>query len=297
MSRWNDEIVADMRYAFRALRRSPVFSGAAIAVLGLGLGASTAVFSIADAVLFADLPHPEPGRLVRIYEQNSPTNLFQLSSADYLAITGLQRSFDAFGAVQRAEAAIAGTGTPQQLQIARATSGFFQALRTHAAQGRVIDARDDTPGAPAVAFVSDDFAERELGGANNATGRAITIDGVSHTVIGVLPRGVDELAGINVNVWAALRINPPTRRGPFWLRGIARVRDGVTIDAAARDLASISAQEFPLWASSFRDSTAKLTPYPLRKTIVGDADRQVGLFAGAVALVLLVAVARAGHAS
>src|SRR5262249_28253855 len=101
---------------------------------------------------------------------------------------------------------------------------------------------------------------------------------------------VDELAGINVNVWSSLRMNPPTRRGPFWLRGIARLRDGVTIDAAARDLASISSQEFPLWATSFRDSTAKLTPYPLRQTIVRDAERQVGLFAGAVTMVLLVAV-------
>ena len=267
-----------------------MFSAASIIVLALGLGATTAVFSIADAVLFADLPHPEPDKLVRLYQQNSPTNLFGLSTVDYLAVRDQQKSFEAVGAVQRSEAALSGAGTPEQIQIARATAGFFQAVRAEVGNGRLIDSRDEDPGATPVAVVSYDFAERNLGGAQRALGRSLTVDGRSHDVVGVLPAGVDELAGIQVDVWPALRLATPERRGPFWLRVIGRLRDGATMDDARRDLAGISQRVFPLWASSFRDSTAKFTPYPLRQTIVGNANRQVGMFAGAVALVLLVAV-------
>ncbi len=286
-----DDIVADVRYAFRALRRSPVFSAASITVLALGIGASTAVFSIADAVLFADLPHPQPDRLVRVYQANpASTNLFQLSTVDFNALRAQQRSFEAFGVVQLAGAALSGAGAPQQVLLARATSGFFQALRAPVISGRLTDPRDDQPGATPVVVVSSEFAERNLGGVGGAVGRSLTIDGVSHSVIGVLAKGVDELAGIRSSVWPALRMDPPTRKGPFWLRGIGRLRSGATIESATQDLAGISARLFPMWASSFRDSTARMTAYPLQQTIVGNANRQVGMFAGAVALVLLVAV-------
>jgi hypothetical protein len=130
--------------------------------------------------------------------------------------------------------------------------------------------------------VSYALAERSLGGAEAAVGRSITLDGVSHVVVGVLPRNVTELAGIRASAWPALQLQAPTRRGPFWLRGIGRLRAGVTVETATSDLAGISGRVFPTWASSFRDQSARLTPVSLRRTIVGDTGQGLTLFAGAV---------------
>jgi putative ABC transport system permease protein len=285
-----EELAADLRFALRALRHNPGFTAAVALVLGLGIGASVAVFRVVDTVLLSDLPYPHAERLVRIVEQNSPTNLWALSTVDYQAIRDQQRSFDAFGVVQRGEAALAGAGSPQLVHVGRATAGYFAALGVTPELGRLVEARDEPVGAPAVVVVSHAFAERSLGGAAAALGCAVTIDGVSHTVIGVLPAGVNALAGVPAAAWPALQPPPPTRRGPFWLRGIARLRAGLTVEDAQRDLAGISRRLLPLY-SDWHDSTALLTPGLLREAMVRRAEGPVTLFAVAVALVLLVAIA------
>ncbi len=289
MSSLLETLGADCRYALRGLRRNPVFTLTAVVVLGLGLGATTAVFSVMDSVILADLPYPDPGRLVRVFEQNSATNRWALSTADVLAIREQQRSFEVFGGVQRDEAALSGSGAPERVVVGRASAGFFQAIGVPVARGRQVEAADEAPGAPAVAVVSHDLAERRFGGVDQALGRALTLDGTSYQVVGVLPAGRDELGGLRASVWPALQLQTPTRRGPFWLRGVGRLREGVTIEDARRDLAVISRRLLPVW-SDFRDSTAALTPVLLRNSIVGRAGRPVGLFAGAVLLVLLLAI-------
>jgi putative ABC transport system permease protein len=280
---------ADCRYALRGLRRNPVFTLTAVVVLGLGLGATTAVFSVMDSVILTDLPYPDPGRLVRVFEQNSATNRWALSTADVLAIREQQRSFEVFGEVQRDEAALSGSGSPERVVVGRASAGFFQAIGVPVARGRQVEAADEAPGAPMVAVVSHDLAERHFGGVDQALGRALTLDGTSYQVVGVLPAGRDELGGLRASVWPALQLQAPTRRGPFWLRGVGRLREGVAIEDARRDLAVISRRLLPVW-TDFRDSTAALTPVLLRDSIVGRAGRPVGLFAGAVLLVLLLAI-------
>lgn len=281
----------DLRHSLRSLGRNPGFTTAVIVVLGLGIGAATAVFSVVRTILLTELPYPHADRLVRVYQQNSPTNLFGLSTVDVQAIEAEQQSFDAFGVVQRNEAALAGAGSPERVVVGRATAGWFQALGVAAQAGRLISRDDEQRGAPPVTVVSYALAERSLGGAGAAVGRSITLDGVSHVVVGVLPRTVTELAGIRAAAWPALQLQAPTRRGPFWLRGIGRLREAVTVEAAARDLAGISERVFPTWASSFRDQSARLTPVSLRRTIVGETGQGLTLFAGAVALVLLIAIA------
>lgn len=289
MSSLLETLGADCRYALRGLRRNPVFTLTAVVVLGLGLGATTAVFSVMDSVILTDLPYPDPGRLVRVFEQNSATNRWALSTADVLAIREQQRSFEVFGEVQRDEAALSGSGSPERVVVGRASAGFFQAIGVPVARGRQVEAADEAPGAPMVAVVSHDLAERHFGGVDQALGRALTLDGTSYQVVGVLPAGRDELGGMRASVWPALQLQAPTRRGPFWLRGVGRLREGVAIEDARRDLAVISRRLLPVW-TDFRDSTAALTPVLLRDSIVGRAGRPVGLFAGAVLLVLLLAI-------
>jgi putative ABC transport system permease protein len=241
------------------------------------------------SVILAELPYPEPDRLVRVVEQNSPTNVWALSTADVVSIRERQRVFQEWGEVSRAEVALSGVGTPQRLLISRASSGYFRAIGIPVARGRPILASDEAPEAPAVAVVTDAFARRLLGGPDAALGTSVTLDGVSHTIVGVLPPGRDELGGVRSEVWPALKLQPIVRRGPFWLRGVGRLKPAVSVEAAAADLARISAEILPLW-TDFRDSTARLTPQPLRDLFVGQARKQLGLFSGAVALVLLLAI-------
>jgi len=286
-----EEIAYDVRYAARALRRSPGFTLTATLVLALGIGASTAIFSAVDAVLVSRLPYPADDRLVRIYQQNSPTNRFGLSAADYLALAAQQRSFAAVGAQRGREATLAVDGRVTRSNIAAADAGFFSALGVRVARGRLVTASDIASNA-FVAVASHAFAVREFGGdGSSAVGKAVTIDGVAYSIVGVLDESVRDLAGIRAELWTALRVPTPERRGPFNMRVIARLKDGATLESAARDLALISERIFPEWASSFQDRTARMTPYSLRETILGKAGQTLGLFAAAVALVLLIAIA------
>jgi predicted permease len=289
--RWLEDIGLDIRYAARALRRSPGFTITAVLVLALGIGASTAIFSAVDAVLVSRLPYPDDDRLVRIYEQNSPTNRFGLSVADYQAIGAQQRSFVAIGATRSREVTIDIGGRVRRGNVAAADPGFFATLGVRPRHGRSIGPLDLSPDA-FVAVVTYDFAERELGGANAAAvGKTVTLDGVTYTVLGVFDRSVRDLAGSRAELWTALKLETPQRRGPFFLRVIARLEDGATIESATRDLAGVSERMFPQWASTFQDRTAHMTPYSLRESILGKAGQTLGLFGAAVGLVLFIAIA------
>jgi len=289
--RWIEELVQDVRYSARSLRRSPAFTLSSVLVLALGIGASTAVFSAVDAVLLARLPYPADDRLVRVYQQNSPTNRWTLSVVDYRAVEGQARTLSTVGAAQLRRVAVSAGREPEQAWAAPATSGFFRALGVRVARGRLIERADEPPGAPPVVVVGHAFARRTFGEDASAVGRSVTIDGVPHTIVGVLPRGVRDLASIRSEVWPVLQLRTPERRGPFGLFVVGRLRDGATVDGARRELAAISERIFPEWASSFQDRVARLTPVPLRAAILGDAAETLGMFAAAVGLVLLIAVA------
>ena len=186
---------------------------------------------------------------------------------------------------------MAGAGDPEQIQGARVDAGFFATLGVNAGLGRLIAPADEMQGAPAVTVVTNAFAARRFGAAPNALGQTITLDGIPHAIVGVLPRGVDDLAGMRVPVWPALRLPTPTRRGPFGYRGVARLKTGITMADARLNLSALSARLYPVWQSSFKDKFAHFTPIDLRRAIIGDSYQQLQLFAGAVALVLLVAIA------
>jgi putative ABC transport system permease protein len=286
-----EDTLADTRFALRALRRNPAFTATAVGVLALAIGAAAAVFTVIHAVLIAQLPYPHADRLVRVYQYFGTPFLGTISVVDHEAIRDQQKTMDAFGTARWGVATLTGLGQPEAIPVVRVTSGVFRALSTTPAAGRLIEPGDDPVSAPPVVVVSDEFATKYLGGKAVAVGRSVTLDGKSHTVIGVLPPGVVEIAGMRSVAWPVLQMATPTRRGPFGYRGIGRLKEGVTLDAAVRDLAGISERIYPLWESGFRDKNARLRPYPLRESIVGRSTGQLSLFAGAVVLVLLVAIA------
>src|SRR5688572_5950932 len=169
----------ELRQAVRGLLRSPGFTLAAIGVLALGIGSTTAVFSAVNAVL----RNPNHEDLAIIFYRGFPS----LSTVDYRAIEEQQRSFAAVGAMRRGEAAFRASGDPERGQGGRVRSGFFRAVGARPAAGRLIEARDEPVGADRVVVVSHALAERTAGSAAAAVGQRVTLDGFSHTVIGVLP--------------------------------------------------------------------------------------------------------------
>ena len=289
--RWFEDIAQDVRYATRALRRSPSFTITATLVLALGIGASTAIFSAVDAVLVSRLPYPADDRLVRIYRAELAHESLRVVGG---GLPGHRRPAAKL-LERRCRAKSRRLHCRWRERPARNAGGggrgFFATLGVRAARGRLIGAGDSGSNT-FVAVVAHDFARREFGGdGSNALGKTVTIDGVAYAIVGVLQAGVKDLAGVRSEVWSSLTLQTPQRRGPFGLRVVARMRDGVSLDAAREDLDAVSERTFPLWASSFQDRKARLTPYSLRQTILGNAGQTLGLFGAAVALVLLIAIA------
>jgi putative ABC transport system permease protein len=280
--RWLELTLRDLRHAARGLRRSPGFTLSAVAVLALGIGSTTAVFSAVNAVL----RNPKHDDLAVIFFRGFPS----LSTVDFRAIEEQQRSFAAVGAMRAGEAAFRAGGEPERVDVARVTSGFFRAIGVRAAAGRLIEPRDEPVGADPVAVLSHALAARALGGAAAAIGRSVSVDGVAHTVIGVLPPSREMLAS-RADVWPALQLAQPQRRGPFGTVVIARLAPGATFASATRDVAGISERVFPLWSPGWSDRSARYEAVPIRTAALGDSARMLRIFAAAVALVLLIGVA------
>ncbi|MFL5615561.1 MAG: ADOP family duplicated permease [Gemmatimonadaceae bacterium] len=295
--RWVHEFAEDVRYSVRALAHAPAYTIFATLILALGIGTATAIFSAVDAVLLARLPYPSDEQLVRIYEQNTPTHMWGLSVVDYRAIERYARSISAVGSLRPVASVVTAGGNTERLPSGYITAGFLDALQAPVSAGRRLTANDERPDAPAVALVSDRFATATFGSPTAALGGVITVDGRTHRIVGVLPRGARRLAMVTADVWPILRQTTPTRRGPFGLFVVGRLRPGVTLDAARRDLGAVSVRIFPEWRTSFQDSVARLTPYSLRESIVGRAARPLALFSAAVALVLLISVANVASLS
>lgn len=185
-----DTLLRDLRYALRSLRGKPGFTAIAVATLALGIGGSTAIFSLTSAVLLAKPPLRDPDRLVTIWENASnmgfPRN--ELSPAAYAALRDHAWSFERLAAVAEEAFTLTGDGEPQKVEARRVPASFFEVLGVAPALGRAIGPADDRPGAPHVAVISHGLWQRRFGGDAGIIGRHILMSGDKYTVIGVMPR-------------------------------------------------------------------------------------------------------------
>jgi len=296
-------MVHEFRHAGRALVARPSFSVTAILTLAIGIGATTTMFSVVDAVVLRPLPLRHPERLAVVWETNprlplpvmvaSPPNL-----ADWRART---RSFDAIGAFQLRSFTVAGAAEPEQLEGARVSSDLLPLARLVPAAGRLFTREDDVDGAPPVVLISSALAERRFGGARRAVGQTLVVDDQVQTIAGVMPAGLEfpppiTLRGLGPSVprdiWVPLR-SLSTQRGAHNLTVIGRLRDGASFDSAQRDLAAVAAalaREFPATNAGW-----SVRVVPLAEQIVGDLRPALFAFGGAVAFVLLLACANVAN--
>ena len=294
---WLDDLRQDVRFGVRSALRAPLFSLLAIVTLALGVGANAAVFSAVKSVLLDALPFADADRLVRIYARMEDGSLERssVSAGTTVDLTARQRSFSQVATFYRGsqDVNVIRDGTPRVFRATFGGTGFLSTLGVTPAAGRVLTDADCQPGAPDVVMLSYAAWQREYGGDRKAIGQALEINGERHEIVGVLPRGFVGPAGASdllfaLNITPALR-DPVRARKQHWLAMVARMKPGVTLDAARRDVAAIGrdlAREHP-------DAQAgmALTTFSLRDDMVGDTRTPLLVLMASAALVLVITCA------
>ena len=249
---WLTELRHDLRYAVRGLRASPGFTAVALLTLAMGIGASTTIFSVANAVLLRPFPYHEPDRIVRLYETNPTTDTFSISEPDYLDWRQRVRGLSQLAAFTGETASLLGDGDPEELVAIAATPSLFPLLGVRPLMGRVFGEEEAKPGAPArVVVLSNAMWQTRFGADPRAVGRTVNLSGTSYEVIGVMPP--EFVFPGNPALWEPLAPSATlsrgeTPRGDRRLGVIGRLAPNVTLARALDEVRSVArdlAREYP----------------------------------------------------
>jgi predicted permease len=284
-----ESIVRDLRFTLRQLRKNPAFTITATAMIALGLGASVAIFAFVDAALIKPLPYQNPSRLLFVTETTADIPRAALSYPDYLDWKKLNRVFDSMEVYsQRGYVASTSAGM-EMVDGARVSAGFFRTLGIGPLLGRDFYTGEDLPEAPRTLMLSYASWQKRFGGKPEIIGRQITLDEIPYVIIGVLPQNFHFAPVENAEFWATL--NPGggcfTRRSCHSLNGVARLKDGVSSEAALADVTRIAKDLEAQYPDSNRNQGA--TVAPLSEIIVGDVKPILLLLLGGAGLLLLIA--------
>lgn len=290
---------SDVRYAWRVLRRTPMFTAAAVLTLAIGLAATTAIFSAVNALLIEPLPFRDASRLVFIWSDMTDAGYPRapLSGPEVKDLRERGTLFDGVGAIWATTTTLTGENDPEQLRIGLVTTNFFNVLGADAAIGRTFGDQDEAPG-PSSILLSWPVFERRYGGDRSIVGRTIQVNGQPQMVIGVMPREfrlmlpADSSVPDGLQAWTPVRSAALARapRGQQYLRVVARMKPRVTVDEARAQVTSIAAaisREFAEYGAAGR----QLTTVALQ----ADSVREIRpsllvLFAGVGVLALIACV-------
>ncbi len=281
-------ITRDLRYALRRVRRAPGFAVVVILTLAIGIGATTAIFSIVDAVLLRPLPYESPESLVLLWGDGSGerSGSSWASYPDFVDFEADVASFDGMAASSNGGATLTGYGgEPVRIALKRVTHDFFPLLGVSPVSGRHFLPSEDRAGAEPVVLLAHGFWVHRLGGDVGILGSAIVLDGQPHTVVGIMP-GDTELAEADAYVPLAAE-HAADGRGMHRILPLARLRDGVTLERAEAEVRTVAArleEEYPEFNSN---RTAYLQP--LHEAVVEDVRTALWVVFGLVGLVLLIA--------
>ncbi len=286
-------LIPQTRLALRTLSRSPGFAATAILTLALGIGATTAVYSVVHAVLWTPLPFREPDRLAIVWETDLHNGELDggVSAPDLEDWRRQSRSFAALGAWRRIDMNLTETGRePERVSIAPVSHDLFPLLDTAPALGRGLSPADDREGAPSVVLLSHALWHSRYGGSPKVLGQTVSLDGIPSTVIGVMPEGFTFPS--RTEAWVALT---PTlggflhERGVHAMLAIGRLADGVSLEAAGSEMAAIAARLARAYPNENAGRGTRVQR--LDEAVVGDMRRELYVLFGAVVAVALIACA------
>ena len=287
-------MITDFRFALRQLLKSPGFTFLALLTLALGIGLNTAIFSLINDLFLRGLPFKEPERVVHVYSNARERNLLELaiSVPRFQHYRDGQTIFDGFGGENILPFTLTGLGEPVQLFGGKVTSNYFDVLGVRPIRGRnFLPEEEETAD---VAMVTENFWQKRMGGDPNVVGRSITLDGVPHVIVGVLPNLPFSWIGPNAEIWTTKPFLVPglsherVMRGSGFLRVIGRLKPGMTIEQARAALPSLE-QSYRAQYPDKIDSSSVMTLKTLPEDVTGNLRPAFATLLAAVALVLLIA--------
>jgi putative ABC transport system permease protein len=294
--RWEDDMSQDLRYGLRRLRTSPGFTGVAVLALALGIGANTAIFSVVNSVLLRPLPFSEPERLVKVWPGQYKVTT---AKVELVELQRASRSFEGLAAYSGWSFTLTGRAEPLRLSGARATADFFTLLGTRAALGRTFAADEDQPGRYRVIVLSHAFWQQYFGAEPNIIGQTVTLDGQSHTIIGVLPPDFNfpALRAERTDLWVPAPLDPNDVNDytAGYLDLLARLKPDVTPEQAQAEVVSISRAMRTKIPRAPNDYGDHASVRPLKNEVIGDSRQMLFVLLGAVGCVLLIACANVAN--
>ena len=289
--------------ALRRLRAAPGFAAAVTIMLALGIGATSGVFGVLDAILLRPLPFGEPERLVALTHSlvlSGPSKVDQSDASVLLYQRHATGTFESIGAYRTRDVNVVapgdGASPPERVAAALVSANLFSTLRVAPARGRGFRPDEDRPGAPAVVVISSALWKRKFGGDPAVIGRRLVIDGAEREVVGIMPEGF-RYPSASTSAWIPLALDPlKANPGSFNFQGIGRLKPGVSIASAAAELDRYLPRlldEFPSDIPREMFAKVQLNPVvtPLRDVVVGDVGRLLWILFAAVGLLLVVACA------
>jgi len=283
-------LLQDLQYSLRQLRRSRAFTPVAVLTLALGIGLNTAIFSVIYGVLLRPLPYPEPNRLVLVSERAEHFPLLSASYQNFNDWRSQSSSFEEFGAIRDLTMSLTGNGEAEQVPTEMVTGNLLHLLGVNVSVGRPISEADDTPASAPVALLGYGLWERRFSGSQQVIGQPITLNNKSYTIVGILPKNFEVLQQkpdvvIPMGPWT---VTLPDDRS--WHPGIfpvARLKNGVSLAQARAEMSTIAKRLLVRYPDTNIAIDAIVNP--MQDQIVSDARPVLLTLFGAVAFVLLIA--------
>jgi putative ABC transport system permease protein len=282
-----DTLRTDIRYAFRRLIKSPGFTVTALLTLALGIGANTAIFSVVNAVLLQPLPYKDPHEIVGIFHLSEGRRA-TMSGPNFMDLKKLTTTLQDAAAYVRLRPILTGQGEPVRLDGAEVSATLFDLLGVPAKLGRTFHADENAPGKTHVAILSHGLWQQRFGGDAAVVGKRLTLDGVSHEIVGVMPEKFSFPAGRGI--WTPLEYDDNLtvkQRASWYLQVIGRTRAGISVDQARAEVETIGRQ----LAKQHPDSNegVDITAVSLHEAMVENLRTAFWVLIGAVGFVLLIA--------
>jgi putative ABC transport system permease protein len=291
-----ETVLHDLRFAGRQLRKYPTHTLTVVLILALGIGATTAIFSAVNPVVFKALPYPDARRITMLWERHSDGSPLFVAFATVRGVQERNRSFDSLAAMKPWQPTMVGKTQPERFEGQRVSADYFRVLGVAPIIGRNFEPADDLHNGPRVVILSDALWHRRFASDPAIIGRQITLDGDLYTVIGIMPAGFENVLAPSAQIWAPLQYDPSlppdSREWGHHLRMIGRLRAGVTREQARSELDVILRTWGQLYIRGYNESggpPAGMLVNALQDDLTRDVKPALVAILGAVALVLLIA--------
>ncbi|HLK35092.1 MAG TPA: ABC transporter permease, partial [Terriglobales bacterium] len=287
-----ETLLQDIRYGLRMLRKSPGSTAVAVITLALGIGATTAIFSVVYGVLLRALPYDHPGQIVELHEVNAQGGQMHFADPNFEDLHSQARSLQGLAEYSAWTQSVSGGSEPTRSMVASVSRDFFPVLRVQPVLGRGFAAEDQRFGATPVALVGYGYWQQFLGGTTDLTAKKLIIDNRSFSVVGVLPPQLNFPAQAEIWIPRELYERLPSRTAHNW-QVIGRLRDGVSVEQARAELQAIASRLKRQYGQDTMMVSVSIAP--LREALTSQVRPALWILLGAVGFLLLIACANVAN--